>query len=146
MPRFAVILPAAGSSLRFGANKLIENLGGKSVIRRSIDAFLDRNDVECVVVAHPRGENPVASDSSRILTCVGGPTRAESVLAALKLVPETVEWVAVHDAARPLVSHELINRTFAAAVEHGCAVPAMPVHLTIKQAPSPLPSDVVRTV
>ena len=57
----------------------------------------------------------------------GGPTRAESVRAALKRVPADVEWVAIHDAARPLVSQELIDRTLAAAVEHGAAAPALAV-------------------
>jgi 2-C-methyl-D-erythritol 4-phosphate cytidylyltransferase len=52
----------------------------------------------------------------------------------------------VHDAARPLVSQELIDRTLAAAVEHGAAAPAMPVQLTIKQATGPLPAKVQQTV
>jgi 2-C-methyl-D-erythritol 4-phosphate cytidylyltransferase len=55
-------------------------------------------------------------------------------------------WVAVHDAARPLVSQDLINRTLEAALQHGAAVPAMPVHLTIKQASGPLPARVTKTV
>jgi 2-C-methyl-D-erythritol 4-phosphate cytidylyltransferase len=57
-----------------------------------------------------------------------------------------VEWVAIHDAARPLVSDELIERTFAAARAHGAAVPAMPVPLTVKQADGPLPARVQRTL
>jgi 2-C-methyl-D-erythritol 4-phosphate cytidylyltransferase len=64
----------------------------------------------------------------------------------LKLVHADVEWVAVHDAARPLVSDDLITRVFAAAQEHGAAAPAMPVQLTIKQATGPLPARVERTV
>ena len=67
------------------------------------------------------------------------------MLSGLKMIPDALEWVAVHDAARPLVSQELINRTLAAAIEHGAAVPALPVTLTIKQPP-PLPARVVRTV
>lgn len=62
------------------------------------------------------------------------------------MVHEQVEWVAVHDAARPLISQELIDRTLAAAMEHGSAVPAMPVTLTIKQAAGPLPARVDRTI
>jgi 2-C-methyl-D-erythritol 4-phosphate cytidylyltransferase len=68
------------------------------------------------------------------------------VLNALREIPDEIEWVAVHDAARPLVSQELIDRTLAAAVEHGAAVPALAVHLTIKQAQGPLPARVQRTV
>jgi 2-C-methyl-D-erythritol 4-phosphate cytidylyltransferase len=61
-------------------------------------------------------------------------------------VPANVEWVAVHDAARPLVSQELITRSLAAALEHGAAVGAMPVSLTVKEAQGPLPAQVSRTV
>jgi 2-C-methyl-D-erythritol 4-phosphate cytidylyltransferase len=68
------------------------------------------------------------------------------VLRGLRELPDNVEWVAVHDAARPLVSQQLIDDTFAAAREHGAAVPALPVNLTIKQATGPLPSKVLRTV
>lgn len=144
-PRFAVILPAAGSSTRFGGNrnKLFEVLEGRTVLQRSVDAFLTRPDVAAVVIP-TRGEIEVTGD--RILRCAGGSNRAESVLAGVKAVPADVEWVAVHDAARPLVSQELIDRTFAAAVAHGAAVPALPVHLTIKQATGPLPAKVERTI
>jgi 2-C-methyl-D-erythritol 4-phosphate cytidylyltransferase len=76
----------------------------------------------------------------------GGPTRAESVWGALRRVPADVEWVAIHDAARPIVSQELINRTLAAAVEHGAAAPAVAVRLTIKQAAGALPARVEKTV
>ena len=145
MPRFAAILPAAGSSSRFGGNrnKLFEVLEGRTVLQRSVDAFLRRSDVAAVVIP-TRGQVLVEGD--KIIRCTGGACRAESVLAGLRAVPTDVEWVAVHDAARPLVSQELIDRTLAAAVEHGAAVPAMAVHLTIKQATGPLPARVERTV
>jgi 2-C-methyl-D-erythritol 4-phosphate cytidylyltransferase len=144
-PRFAVILPAAGSSTRFGGNrnKLFEMLDGRTVLQRSVDAFLNRPDVVAVIIP-TRGAIEVSGD--RIIRCAGGSHRAESVLAGLRAVPAEVEWVAVHDAARPLVSQELIDRTFTAAIKHGAAVPAMPVHLTIKQATGPLPAKVERTI
>lgn len=144
-PRFAVILPAAGSSTRFGGsrNKLFELLDGRTVLQRSVDAFLCRPDVAAVVIA-TRGDVEVTGD--RVVRCAGGAHRAQSVLAGLQAVPADLEWIAVHDAARPLVSQELIDRTFAAAIEHGAALPAMPVHLTIKQATGPLPARVERTI
>ena len=55
---------------------------------------------------------------------------------------DSIEWVAVHDAARPLVSQALIDRTFQAALAHGAAAAALAVHLTIKQAAGPLPARV----
>ena len=84
--------------------------------------------------------------SEKVRLCDGGPSRAHSVWNALKRVDAGIEWVAVHDAARPLVSQDLIHRTLAAAVLHGAAVAAMPVHLTIKQATGPLPARVERTI
>jgi len=78
--------------------------------------------------------------------CAGGANRAQSVLAGLREVSSEIEWVAVHDAARPLISQALIDATLTAAVAHGAAVPALPVQLTIKQAVGPLPAKVQRTL
>jgi 2-C-methyl-D-erythritol 4-phosphate cytidylyltransferase len=155
MPSFSVILPAAGLSSRYGGprSKLLEPLAGEPVIAHGIAAFLARPDVAQVILA-TRGDTDLLSEAGltpilkdpRVRVCLGGPTRAESVRNALHVVHPSVDWVAVHDAARPLVTQRLIDRTLAAAVEHGCAVPAMPVALTIKQAKGPLPARAVRTV
>lgn len=157
MPRFAVILPAAGTSTRFGAgsNKLFAPLHDDvPVIAVALAAFLRRSDVEAVVVAMVAGPARAESSASlrhtlndpRVRLCEGGPSRAESVRNALREVPAGVEWVAVHDAARPLVSNTLIDRTLDAAGRYGAAVPALPVVPTIKQADGPLPAKVQRTV
>jgi 2-C-methyl-D-erythritol 4-phosphate cytidylyltransferase len=156
MERFAVILPAAGRSARFGGgrDKLLEPLGGQAVVARAVGVFLARPDVGCVLIPTNQRDRiePLLPPPSRSRTdphvtfCEGGASRAESVLAALRRVPAEFEWVAVHDAARPLVSPDLIARTFAAAREHGVAVPAMPVSLTVKQAAGPLPARVERTI
>ena len=150
MPDLVVIIPAAGSSTRFGGgrNKLLETLGGRTVISRAVEAFLSRRDVVGVVIPTGSGAadwGHLARDS-RVKFCSGGETRAHSVYNALRLVPDRIDWVAVHDGARPLVSQGLIDRTLAAALEHGAAVPALPVSLTIKQATGPLPARVERTV
>ena len=155
MPQFSVILPAAGASSRYGGprSKLLEPLADRPVIAHSVSVFLARKDVAQVILA-TRADTDLLADASlapivedpRVRVCVGGPSRAESVQNALQVVHPSVEWVAVHDAARPLVSQPLIDRTLAAAVEHGCAVPAMPVALTIKQARGPLPARAERTV
>ncbi|HTL30578.1 MAG TPA: 2-C-methyl-D-erythritol 4-phosphate cytidylyltransferase [Tepidisphaeraceae bacterium] len=150
-PRIAVILPAAGQSTRFGKDKLQERLGDRTVLSRSIEAFTKRNDVAQIIIAtskaaqSPGAPGPGGIDR-RIKACAGGSNRAESVLNALRATDPTIEWIAVHDAARPLVSQQLIDRTLAAAIEHGAAVPAMPVHLTIKKARGPLPARVEQTI
>ena len=195
MPSIAVILPAAGRSVRFGRDKLAEMLGGASVFARSAGVFLDRldKDVSCLVFVTTPGIDPrqcmtpdlierLASDSpppaggarggvssfdrgvrrsippispspargeganTRILFVSGGTSRAESVLNGIRAVPEGIDFVAIHDAARPLVSDALIERIFAHAFEHGSAIPALPVKLTIKQAAGPLPAKVQQTL
>jgi 2-C-methyl-D-erythritol 4-phosphate cytidylyltransferase len=142
MNKFALILPAAGASTRFGSprGKLLEDLAGQTVLARSLSAFVQRADVAFIVVAASAGIRPHVPSSPRLTVCDGGTCRAGSVLNALRKVPAEIEWVAVHDAARPLVSAGLIDHTFAAAMKHGAAAPALPVVQTLRRAASPLPA------
>jgi 2-C-methyl-D-erythritol 4-phosphate cytidylyltransferase len=153
--QFAVILPAAGQSVRFGMgrSKLLEDLGGEPVLRRSVRAFLQRPDVAALIIATPSASTDALRlalgelrEDARVRFCAGGASRAESVRNALTEAPGHAPWLAVHDAARPLVSQELIARAFDAARRYGAAVPALPVALTIKEAQGPLPAKVLRTV
>ncbi len=180
MPRFAVILPAAGSSSRYGAPKLVQNLGGIPVIARAVMPFIQRSDTHQIFIAVPNDPYAMAPPSQQHLARLddpiprgraneiwdalsrepsvknrlggqiamvpGGASRAESVKAALKRLPADVKWVAVHDAARPLLSQDVIDRTLAAAEEYGAAGPAIPVQLTIKQSGRKLPARVEKTV
>ncbi len=155
-PKFAVILPAAGGSSRFGRDKLAEPLGDKTVGQRSLEAFVSRQDVAVIVVPHAKGAQPLsfmppaerekAMKSGKIRTCVGGSCRAHTVKLAMAEVPQEIEWVAVHDAARPLVTPELIDRVFGEAVRRGAAAPAVAVTSTVKQATGPLPARAERTL
>jgi 2-C-methyl-D-erythritol 4-phosphate cytidylyltransferase len=150
MPHFALILPAAGKSTRFGGprNKVLEFLGPQRVMVHAMAPFLARTDLARVQIAcaDPAELMPMLPTDPRIHCCTGGPSRAHSVLEALKKVPEDVQWIAVHDAARPLISAELIDQTLKAAEQYGAAVPALAVTLTIKQAHGPLPAPVERTI
>ncbi len=67
---------------------------------------------------------------------VGGATRQQSVWNGLQTLPDGVEWIAVHDSARPLVSHALIDRLFACVQQHGCAVPALHIPDALKRVDS----------
>src|SRR4051812_18742989 len=129
MPEFAVILPAAGNSTRFGSsrNKLTESLDGVAVLARSLRAFLIRSDVSQIIVATQDVPQSLQNEfqDKRVVVCKGGSCRAESVKAAASVISKQLKWVAVHDAARPLVSQELIDRTLSAAVEHGAAGPVL---------------------
>lgn len=157
MADLAVIIPAAGLSSRFGNQKLLADLDGQKVIVRSIQAFAQRADVGLIVVALRSDDDHALTATKELLQtsttgptklifCAGGDCRARSVSNALTMVPPDMTWVAVHDAARPLVSQHLIDQTLAAAVLHGAAVPAVAVSQTIKRAESPLPAAVIQTV
>jgi 2-C-methyl-D-erythritol 4-phosphate cytidylyltransferase len=156
LPRFTLVLPAAGSSTRFGSDKLLATLGGEPVVARTLAAFLDHPALAGVVFAAAKPDEirracaaPLARAAAMGLPVrfvPGGPTRAESVGGAVAAAAADVEWVAVHDAARPLVSRRLVDAVLAAAAEHGAAAPALPMVLTVKQAAGPLPSAVVRTL
>ncbi len=149
MPDFAAIIPAAGSSTRFGGtrNKLLESLGGRPVISRTVQAFLCRRDVKAILLPTALEDlKTILPRDQRLIFCAGGASRAESVLSGLRSVPQEIEWVAVHDGARPMISQELIDHTLRQAQTHGAAVPALPVALTIKQAAGPLPAKVERTI
>jgi 2-C-methyl-D-erythritol 4-phosphate cytidylyltransferase len=155
MADFAVIVPAAGSSSRFGggANKLMQTLEGRPVLAWTLSRFASRADVRQIVVACNFGElvHQCAQfldepGRKKLKVCLGGTCRADSVRVGLLATSPEMEWVAVHDAARPLAGKELIDRTFAAAERYGAAAAALPAHLTIKQAAGPLPAKVRRTL
>src|SRR5437763_7930579 len=100
MTEFAVILPAAGQSRRFGGrDKLLEPLAGTTVLQWAVEAFLSRADVGEIVIATNDEERARAALKSdpRIQFCEGGENRAESVQHALRSVSSAIGWVAVHD-------------------------------------------------
>jgi len=155
MAKYAVILPAAGSSSRYGANKLFAALAGKPVLWHTLQAWQGQADCAQIVLAMPANgkwtDIPPELDRQfvqikNLRMIPGGANRAQSVYNALQAVPEDINWVAVHDAARPLISDQLIATVFAAAQQHGAAAPALAVHLTIKEADGPLPSQIKSTV
>jgi 2-C-methyl-D-erythritol 4-phosphate cytidylyltransferase len=136
--RVAGIIVAGGSSTRMSTDKLWLELGGEPLIARSIRAFAacDRCDDLVVVVA-----SGVVSRVRRLLenlgiaaqVAIGGAQRQDSVRAGLAAVADAdAEWVVIHDAARPLVTGDLITRGLTAARETGAAIAAMPVVDTIK--------------
>ena len=132
----SAVLVAAGSSTRMGFDKLSFDLGGETVLHRSIRAFERCPDVtEIILVA---GKNRAfveqqAADCTKPVRIVpGGATRAES--AKNGVLAAAGEIVAVHDAARPFVSQAVIAAALAAAARCGAAAPAVPVKDTIKLA------------
>lgn len=133
----SVIITAGGSSSRYGnKNKLLELINGKEVILHSIEAFLPLNPVEIIVSASESLETELLGLVSHIknLKIVrGGLTRQASIFNALK-VCDNSDYVAIHDAARPLVLSDDVERCLDKAVECSAAVLAVRAIDTIKKA------------
>ena len=137
-PYCAAVIVAAGTANRMGGTeKILAELGGQTVIARSVEAF-ERSGLidEIVVVTRPELLEEVsrlcAAYSKVRVVVVGGDTRAKSVMAGLDAVSPNTQLVAVHDGARPLVSGDVLERTLHKAAKFGAAAPAIPVKDTIK--------------
>lgn len=143
MSKFAVLLLAAGQSTRFGDSfykKPFAPLADRAVWLHASERFSGRKDVaQTIVVIGPDdleefqrkyGANLAFSG---VELAVGGAERSDSVRAGLAKVQSNVEFVAVHDAARPCISDGEIDRVFEVAREHGAAILAAPVRATLKR-------------
>ena len=134
--RVTAVLVAAGSSTRMGFDKLSFDLGGETVLERSVRAFDECPEVdELVIVTGASGENAqraAARCKKPVRLVKGGSTRAESARSGVAAAHGRL--VAVHDAARPFVSQSVIADTIAASARCGAAAPAVPVKDTIKAA------------
>ncbi len=138
------IIAAAGEGRRLGASvpKQLLDIGGRSILERSVDAFVRHGRVDDVIVVVPAGlaaEPPSwlaatsASGGSTVRVVEGGARRQDSVANAFDCVRAASDVVLVHDAARPFVSDELISRAIDAAAAHGAAIVALPVGDTVKR-------------
>ena len=144
MPRFAVILPAAGKSSRFRDQhykKPFAPLDGRPVWMHVADRFANRAEVaQTLLVIAPEDREYFAEKFAGnaamlgIEVVEGGAERYDSVQKALARVSADIDFVAVHDAARPCVAAEWIDAVFAAAVKSGAAILAIPVQGTVKRA------------
>ncbi|MCH7781540.1 2-C-methyl-D-erythritol 4-phosphate cytidylyltransferase [candidate division KSB1 bacterium] len=132
----AAIIVAAGKGVRFGSQskKQYSILAGHPVLAWSIFAFIRAGyDKKIIVVAD---EEEIAHIKEKILGSYsfanlidftsGGSTRQQSVFKGIDLLPPKINWVAIHDAARPLVKVETIKSAFQAALIHGAALTAIP--------------------
>jgi len=137
--RVAAIIPAAGSGVRLGADvpKAFLALGGLSLLTRSALAMSAVADI--LIIAAPadsldEASNQVAQVDAEIHIVTGGEHRQESVANALRMVPEDVSVVLVHDAARPLVPIE-VTQNVVAAIRGGAkaVIPVLPLVDTIKR-------------
>ena len=136
VPRSTVwsIVVAGGSGLRFGGRKQFADLGGRSVLQRSVEAAAASSDGVVVVVPGDAvaGQSLHALDTT-VSVVAGGSSRTESVRAGLAAVPLSAGHILVHDAARPLATPALFTAV-CAALNAGadCVVPVVAVTDTIR--------------
>ena len=143
-PQVHALIPAAGSSVRFGGAtpKLYADLLGKCVLAHSIEAVSRHELVQSVTVGLAAGDTVfdelVRPAYPRVQTVGGGDSRAQTVINGLRFIKERhpdCDHVLIHDAARPCLTGEELNRLLeqGLADEQG-AILAIPVHDTLKLA------------
>lgn len=137
----SAIIVAAGSSRRLGFDKLMAELGGRTVLERTMEAFENCSAIEKVVLVTSADkveelDNWRASHHFRKLLCAieGGAERHLSVAMGLAKLPPVSPLVAVHDGARPLITPQSITDCVEAAATHGGAALAHPISETVKRA------------
>jgi len=158
--RTAAVIPAAGRGVRLGpgAPKALRTLNGTPMLVHAVRAMAASRAVSLVVVVAPSDGAPDVKrlldahslpERTDYLVVPGGETRQESVRLGLEALPEGIDIVLVHDAARPLVPVDTVD-TVIEAVRDGApaVVPALPLADTVKEvepAPAGEPEPVVAT-
>jgi 2-C-methyl-D-erythritol 4-phosphate cytidylyltransferase len=144
----AAVLPAAGVGKRMaaGGNKALLPLAGQPMLLRAAAALVESGLLEALTVVVGAEELEMVADLFAgfplpVAVVPGGAERADSVRAGLEWLASWTGWrrgarhfVAIHDAARPLLTQGLFARILAAAVETGAAIPGLPVVDTLKRA------------
>lgn len=136
-----VVIVAAGRGERAGGElpKQYRKIGGKPILKRTIEAFLFHPRIQTVaVVIHPDHHDLFAASlgelAGKVVAVDGAATRQGSVLAGLQALREIAPAkVLIHDAARPFVDTALIDRVIDAIDERQAALPAVPVSDTLKR-------------
>ena len=134
-----VLMPAAGTGSRFGGsqNKLFEMLNGRPIWQRTVERFAGRSDVRTIYLAVSPGDRPIFerqidSMTGRRVVVEGGAERTDSVRNLMSAAASAADdhadpLVAIHDAARPLVTASDLDAVFAAARDDGAALLASAV-------------------
>lgn len=143
MSRAAAIIPAAGRGTRLGFKtpKIFIDLGGQPLLARTIGIFAASRRISLIQPVLPRTH--LGRFRAGILSrygwsvcrpaIAGGRERQDSVAAGLRALPADIDYVVIHDGARPFATTALVERVLAQARRHGAALAAVPVHDTIKK-------------
>jgi 2-C-methyl-D-erythritol 4-phosphate cytidylyltransferase len=141
----SAIIVAGGRSQRMGFDKLFALVAGEPMIAHAIRAFERAKSIsEIILVAreerHDEIRNLIGSgDFKKVRSIIpGGERRQDSVRGGLDRVNRQAKYVAVHDAARPLITPEQIERLFEQCRAHGAVALAKPISDTLKHADADL--------
>lgn len=115
-----VVVPAAGVGARFasGQPKQYAKIDQKTILAHTLDVLLSHPAIgQVMLVLHP--EDTIWEDKPEIKTTIGGETRAHSVFNGLQALEKMgdEDWILVHDACRPCVSHQDIDRLIEAVAD-----------------------------
>ncbi len=135
MYNIAIILSAGNSTrMRTGTSKMLTDLNGKTVIERSVAAFMQIDFIDGIILACRNNEmeqlKKMFADTG-IKIIEGGKSRTESVYKAVATI-KNCDYVFIHDGARPLIEAKDINAVYIAAQQYGGATLGTPVSDTIK--------------
>lgn len=135
MSNVAIVLGAgSGTRMKIDKSKLLLEINGKTVIERSVEAFLNIDGIDRVIVTARDFDIEQFSkliNDGRVSFVVGGSTRQESVKNAVMSIDEA-DLVIIHDGARPLILKEDIEKTIESAKQFGASAVGVPVKDTIK--------------
>ena len=138
LPPSAAVVVGGGFGTRFGGEKLTGHLAGKPLVAHTLSAFEATEHISEIILVVPAGREEefraIARNSgvSKLAAVVpGGPHRHDSVLRGLKVLASCIDLVAIHDAARPLITPDLITRALEAAAREGAAAVAAAVTDTL---------------
>lgn len=129
------IIPAGGTSSRFGnKNKLLEKINGKEVIKYTVQAFENSNVDEIIICANVsiiEELQEILKDCRKVKIIEGGETRQASVFNGLKA--SECDYVLIHDAARPMITTDLVNQTIEMVKDKNALTVATKTIDTIKE-------------
>jgi len=137
----AAIVPAAGAGRRFGGrvSKPFSLILREPLLAHTLRVFQRSPAVRWIVLVVRPEDRTLARRllaryriTKALEPCLGGPSRAASVARGMAAVPRDAAWVLVHDAARPCVSLQLIQRVVRAARAQGAVACGLPASLTVK--------------
>ena len=129
----SVVLLAGGKGMRMGLStpKQFLPLQGKPLVFYSLELFLKMEEVTEIVVVCDKSYRPLFAPYA-VKFADPGTRRQDSLFNGLQEVSPTSKWICVHDAARPLITHEMVQTLFQEGRIHGAACLGMPVKWSVK--------------